>query len=145
MKRYGKVEAVLLQNHGIVLHTHGDPLRLLEQWEEIETSFLSEWDYPNPLTRAQPPSKPITEKLYFPDSAVFLSPLQKALDFYNHASPHGISSLTKGNFGTDENISELAWATALLASVAPNLREIGARIQSQVAGLPTEVYRKGGK
>ena len=141
----------LLENHGVVLQS--DDASFLQEWLSMEGAFAHHCGYqalfelmnsPCPLQVALSHYRnPAPMRIYFPDTAVFSERLAGILQ--SAASGDGgefLFEFTPRAWLDEPGVAEIWLATQALYQVCPELCELPGEVSSQVAGLPTEVFRR---
>lgn len=144
----------ILENHGVIIQ--GDSIEILNNWHELEKKFMKDFGYHELLNFTDLSLVSSIEKLsykltgelkiYFPDSAVFFNDLQQLLvPLKNNQftlKKEQIESILKTRETKNLKLLEIWTATVILQKTSPELSELPNSIASEVAGLPTEQYRK---
>lgn len=115
---HANISALVLRNHGVILQSD-DSLDLINAWERLERRYQER----GPIDTAGPSGRGETPlKIYFPDTAVFLSRMRQ--------SP------------LSEDMTELWDATTYLYQAKSSLKEFPKELSEKISGLPTEVFRQ---
>jgi len=131
---HAQARVIVLRNHGVILQG-SDPEELLAEWTRLEQDFLDSFQ----LKIAGMSSDVIGPlRVYFPDTAVFLDELKKAL--VSAGQGYRLGVVPSGDRG--RAVEELWLATQQLAQLHPGLEEIAADEAARLAGLPLEQYRR---
>lgn len=144
LARHADSEVILLESHGVVLHS--DRSNILARWQEFEKEFLAEFSFKNILEESTLGFEALIQKypkgqlkVYFPDTAVFLKELSELL---TSAPSTEMPQLAKSATEKTKGLVEILAATYWLQAHAPKLTEVPLDVASGLAQLPTEQYRK---
>ena len=143
-------QAFILQNHGVILH--GDDTMILDRWRRFESTWLGAHrlsdlsaDNGTALMAEKALQTPTPLRFYFPDTAVFYDKLHRCLKVCNSKeSPDGIPRYVLAReHRSNLDMAELWAATVALFAARPKLAQLPSSILENVAGLPTEQFRRG--
>lgn len=146
--RVSHAKIFVLANHGVILHAADESI--LDEWSELERAFCQAWGFEeldrllaamDVLTeaRASHGDTPCPLRYYFPDSAVFAERLMAALT----PAEEGTRRLSASAWSQARDIAEIWLATQTLYTLEPGLSGLPDEIAARVAGLPTELWRRG--
>lgn len=145
----GDSDAIVLANHGVILHS--DNANVLESWADFETLVWEKvcldscWRnalHPNEkaalVARDLLLEKAAPFSFLFPDMAVFASKVRGVV----RPIDNGLYMLKRDAFVSDPDAAELWLAHAALCHLVPTLEPLPAGIVDTVSTLPTEEVRK---
>lgn len=146
------VDAIILENHGVILHS--DTPAVLDSWAAFEQAFWTEIACPSDLRAVLEPTPRGTDaardylagkaapfKLLYPDMAVFAAKVHAVVSPAKSAE-HELYSLMPDAFARDRDAAEMWLAHLALCLLAPDLSTLPEGIAASVGGLPTEALRK---
>jgi ribulose-5-phosphate 4-epimerase/fuculose-1-phosphate aldolase len=152
VRAQASADAIILENHGVILH--GDSLAILDSWAAFEQAFWAETACPPALRAAMEPTprgadaardflagKAVPFKLLYPDMAVFSAKVHAVVSPAK-SEEHGLYKLLPDAFARDRDAAEMWLAHAALCLLVPDLSPLPEGIASSVGALPTEALRK---
>lgn len=148
--RHPETELFILQNHGVILHS--DDPAIIDRWQRLEAEWLGAHRLgrlgagnPAELMDKKRLESPTPLRFYFPDTAVFYDRLRRSLKpakipVAKGTSDDGFKFVESDP--RDLDMAELWAATVALYEARPALAQLPPEILQNVAGLPTEQYRR---
>ncbi len=138
---------IVMRNHGVILGLDG--AAGFHKWVELENAFLTEFGFAElgqlrgksiqDIVAQRPELRTGPMRFLFPDTAVFLERLEKALKSTSTAG--GEEHFTFDVASTDRDALELWAGTQLLLKTKPDVSSLPHDFVAAVAKLPTERYR----